>query len=564
MSSPDILTVINAFFTLLSRNVGVFLAIPFIRENITAENAEFLRIAAGAFVGSSSAGIIFLYIQEKFYLFPLKFRRDHTIVTGLNYRSFSIIRDLVRRKQQIVVIEKDGHNTFIESCKLMGVIVIVGEPTDPHLLKSAGAARARYILSLTDSDETNAEVALQIMHLVPLRTTRKTTAIIQILDPRLYLLIRNQEFVIYKSSGFSIEYYNQYEAGSKILIEQYPPLCQDENRTIPFPVIVIGAGKLGENIITRIARGWFEKKISPENRPNIYLVDANAEKILENLDRKYPRMQKACNLIPVSLDVRSAAFQNVIFLENPGLKEGFTAYICFQDDTLGLATALTLHQYAERRRIKIIVRIEHNPHVAQLISDKWYTLEGIKEIIPVDMYSLTADSSLIQAGELEYIAKAIHENYCKTEFEKGQTLATNRLLVSWDRLGSLTVKNDGIYGKKYQDSNRNQARLIRNKLNSIGYDIGPISDWEAPQTFIFTSEEVETLAEMEHERWMQEKITNGWSYGSERNDEKRIHPSIVPYEQLSESEKEKDRDTVRNIPRILSLIDFQIYRTSVR
>ncbi len=39
------------FSPLLSRNVGVFLAIPFIRENITAENAEFLRIAAGAFVG---------------------------------------------------------------------------------------------------------------------------------------------------------------------------------------------------------------------------------------------------------------------------------------------------------------------------------------------------------------------------------------------------------------------------------------------------------------------------------------------------------------------------------
>ena len=402
------------------------------------------------------------------------------------------------------------------------------------------------------------------MHLVPLKATRKTTAIIQILDPRLFLLIRNQEFAIYKSSGFSIEYYNQYEAGSKILIEQYPPLCQDENRTIPFPVIVIGAGKLGENIITRIAREWFEKKVSPENRPNLYLVDANAEKILENLDRKYPRMQKACNLIPVSLDVRSAAFQNVIFLENPSLKEGFTAYICFHDDTLGLSTALTLHQYAERRRIKIIVRIEHNPHVAQLISDKWYTLEDIKEIIPVDMYSLTADSSLIQAGELEYIAKAIHENYCKKEFEKGQTLATNRLLVSWDGLGSLTVKKDGINGKKYQDSNRNQARLIRNKLNSIGYDIGPISDWEAPQTFIFTKEEGEILAEMEHERWMQEKITDGWSYGSERNDEKRIHPSMVPYEQLSDSEKEKDRDTVRNIPRILSLIDFQIYRRSAR
>jgi hypothetical protein len=61
---------------------------------------------------------------------------------------------------------------------------------------------------------------------------------------------------------------------------------------------------------------------------------------------------------------------------------------------------------------------------------------------------------------------------------------------------------------------------------------------------------------------MQEKQADGWRYGPARDDSKKLHPSIIPYLQLSESEKEKDRNTVRNIPRILSLIDFQIYRRS--
>ena len=33
----------------------------------------------------------------------------------------------------------------------------------------------------------------------------------------------------------------------------------------------------------------------------------------------------------------------------------------------------------------------------------------------------------------------------------------------------------------------------------------------------------------------------GWRYGPERNDAKKEHPCLVPYEQLPESEKEYDR-----------------------
>jgi hypothetical protein len=102
--------------------------------------------------------------------------------------------------------------------------------------------------------------------------------------------------------------------------------------------------------------------------------------------------------------------------------------------------------------------------------------------------------------------------------------------------------------------------MIRNKQNLIGFDIGPLTDWNSPSSFRFSPEDVESLAVLEHERWMKEKLADRWVYGSARDDREKTHPSLVPYDRLPESEKEKDRNAVRMIPRILSLADFQICR----
>jgi hypothetical protein len=121
-------------------------------------------------------------------------------------------------------------------------------------------------------------------------------------------------------------------------------------------------------------------------------------------------------------------------------------------------------------------------------------------------------------------------------------------------------KEPNCLGQKYRESNRKQANFIWTKLSLVGYDIGPILDWDAPTAFLFRPEEVETLAQLEHERREKERVEHGGRYGENRDNIKKLHPSLVPYDQLSEPEKEKDRDTIHQIPEILSLIDFQVYR----
>ena len=55
---------------------------------------------------------------------------------------------------------------------------------------------------------------------------------------------------------------------------------------------------------------------------------------------------------------------------------------------------------------------------------------------------------------------------------------------------------------------------------------------------------VEQLAQNNHDHWAQKRIEEGWRYGAMRNDGKKEHPDLLPYEQLPESEKEYDRKTV--------------------
>ena len=48
----------------------------------------------------------------------------------------------------------------------------------------------------------------------------------------------------------------------------------------------------------------------------------------------------------------------------------------------------------------------------------------------------------------------------------------------------------------------------------------------------------EKLAENTHDVWAEGRIKDGWTYGEKRNDALKQHPCLVPYSELTESEKE--------------------------
>ena len=68
----------------------------------------------------------------------------------------------------------------------------------------------------------------------------------------------------------------------------------------------------------------------------------------------------------------------------------------------------------------------------------------------------------------------------------------------------------------------------------------------------------EQIAENVHENWALSRIREGWVYGPQRNDAKKTTPCLVPYAQLSEAEKDYDRNTALETLKLILALGYKI------
>ena len=151
--------------------------------------------------------------------------------------------------------------------------------------------------------------------------------------------------------------------------------------------------------------------------------------------------------------------------------------------------------------------------------------------------------------QVEYTAQKIHEEYLNKEQKKGSTVLENYNLHLWNRLS-----------REFRDSNRDPAKRYWLYIHGIGCETIPLSAVTSPRNFSFTREELEKLAEMEHNLWMEGKFKNAWKFGATRDDSKKIHPCLVSWGKLPEIERQKDREIILSIPVRLRELGMEIVR----
>lgn len=70
----------------------------------------------------------------------------------------------------------------------------------------------------------------------------------------------------------------------------------------------------------------------------------------------------------------------------------------------------------------------------------------------------------------------------------------------------------------------------------------------------------EAIAENAHEIWAQNRQAEGWTYGPQRDDEKLLHPDMVPYSKLPESEKMYDREMAMKTIKLLKKLGYDLIK----
>lgn len=71
---------------------------------------------------------------------------------------------------------------------------------------------------------------------------------------------------------------------------------------------------------------------------------------------------------------------------------------------------------------------------------------------------------------------------------------------------------------------------------------------------------LEKIAKNVHEVWSENRIKDGWKHGEERDDSLKLHPCLVPYEELPEIEKEYDRATALASLKLIYKLGFKIVK----
>ena len=71
----------------------------------------------------------------------------------------------------------------------------------------------------------------------------------------------------------------------------------------------------------------------------------------------------------------------------------------------------------------------------------------------------------------------------------------------------------------------------------------------------------EKLAENTHDVWAAQRMKEGWTFGPARDDANKRHPGLVPYSELSESEKEYDRNTALETLKAIIAMGYGVGRS---
>lgn len=504
------------------------------------EAARFLApVTAGFAVAAALAGLFSSQLR-----LARNRRGGHVVVCGLGRKGLLLTQALRERGQRVVVVERDAGNDLLETCRATGAAVLLGDARHDALLRDAGVVSAARLVAVCGDDGVNAEVAVRARELVRGRRRTPLACIAHVVDPDLCDLLEARELRDSQEASFTLDFFNVFATGARAMLNRYPP-APSAGGAAPH-VLVVGLGRLGATLVVQVARDWWAEHAGSGALPRLTVVDPSASAAAHALALRYPQLTEGCTLEPVDVAPDAPEFEHGEFLFDGQGRCGLTAaYVCLDEDGVALSAALALHARLEGLGVRTVVRTGRAVGLASLLGAREETVGA--DLVAFPLLDWTCDPDLLFGGIYEVIARAGHEDSIHAARARGETPATSPSMVPWEELP-----------ERYRRSSLAQARHIGVKLRAVGLGVGPLTDWDAAR-FTFAPEEVEQLAELEHERFVAERIGDGWTSASGPSDpDRRTSPWLIRWHELPEDVKEIDRRAVRRIPTVLARAGFQV------
>lgn len=209
------------------------------------------------------------------------------------------------------------------------------------------------------------------------------------------------------------------------------------------------------------------------------------------------------------------------------------AYVCMGDEAATIAAALAV--VAGHAGTNVVAHVEHASALLELLR------HDAPQLHPMSLTDAMLTPAVLLDTTVERLARALHDSY-RSSAPQGDAAATD-----WEHLAD-----------SLKASNRSHAAAIADKLTHSGRVLVP-DDGMPPDAF--DPGEIEDLAQLEHQRWAEERRRAGWHPGP-RDPIARTTPFLVPWDELDEEARDIDRRFVRMLPTVLADAGLVIRRVS--
>lgn len=491
---------------------------------------DLARLLAPVLAAYAFLRLVAVLFREQVGRLRLRFYRDHMVVAGLGSKGTRLATELLRRGDRVVAIEVDGGSVGVETVRALGGLVVVGDARSPTTLARARVGRASHLVVLCGGDGTNIEVVARARDEVRGRPAGMLRCVVHLASPELGRLLCATELERYGEAPIRVDFVNVHAAAAQALLSSHPPVTASD-ATLP-RVAVLGTGTTARHVLLALARTWAAREAADQEPPIVMLggVDAQA---LAALRRQHPELGQLLDVRPVAdpAGVVAAGIPAVV-------------YVCPDDDETAASSALELRSLLAGHSTRIVVVLEERAGLAGLLEGARLHEAG-PSIVTFGLLDEACRPEFLLVGITEVLARALHGAY--VDAVGAAANPDDPALRPWAKLP-----------ESLRESNRDQAAHVAVKLAAVGRAVGPLADWTSARR-PFGDQELETMAMLEHERWVAERRQAGWSPGP-RDVDRRTTPYLVPWDELSEDVREKDRLFVRRLPELLASVGLQALR----
>ncbi|MYM42016.1 RyR domain-containing protein [Duganella qianjiadongensis] len=502
-----------------------------------------------------------LVARNEYNKFMTGFTSGHTVLIGLHLNSHYFTLDFLRHypDQTIVVLANETERNLGHLLQQNGARIIYADWSDAAVWDFLNVYRLRRLIIFTDNDERNLELAKSAFNyltsragggLEKFRSRKHPFEMWTHLDNTSagHVAEKSPVFTT-KHRGYAARTFSTATMLARSLLQLAPPDCSPAfHHDRPPRFLVLGGGARARALTIELSRHCHYPGLFV---PDIVWVAGDADDLLRTIRFEVPAVDQFCKIVAYQINPLQVGTAFYAKLEEQAY---FTqVFLTLESEVENFILARHIGRAMKNHQTPLIMVIR--PAVDSLLPAVSSTtmapaILNIKN--PLHLYSVdktAANTEAILNQRLDQHARAIHEAYVQEQLKYGEQLGAWESLQHWDDLP-----------ETYRVANRAQAEHLAVKLRILGItlqqDQSAVLEALRREGRRLTSEPgyLEKLAEMEHRRWNADRWLSGWQYHSEKNNDLKHHHNLLPYQQLSEADKQKDRDTFLGIQQTLQQV----------